>query len=351
MEKISVVVPCYNVENYLGECLDSLLKQTYGNMEIICINDASTDKTAGILRMYGKLFKNKIKVVDFKENQGLSCARNYGVKIAQGDFIGFVDSDDIISPYMYQDLLFFLKEYQAEIASGKLSRFEKKGTILELLNKENQHHNISIHNFRENPNELFFTPAACWNRLYKRELFNDKPFLEHKIFEDNAFTYPTLLKSQKHIQVEHLYYFYRSRPNSITHTINFRNEKILDCFDICKELLSSTEKEFQEVINAIIKKILLNISGCLYGSLNFKNELSPLEDRLFVHWVLLAESIFPGFSQRNNFYYSKLYQKITGIVQEILAKEQVNLSSEITKERYFSYVKEYTRSLQKDNLS
>ena len=99
---ISVIVPVYNVKNYLEKCLDSIINQTYKNLEIILINDGSTDESLDICYMYEKK-DNRIKVYN-QENHGLSYTRNRGIEIARGKYIGFVDSDDVISPFMYEFL-------------------------------------------------------------------------------------------------------------------------------------------------------------------------------------------------------------------------------------------------------
>ena len=99
---ISVIVPVYNVKNYLEKCLDSIINQTYKNLEIILINDGSTDESLDICYMYEKKDK-RIKVYN-QENHGLSYTRNRGIELARGKYIGFVDSDDVISPFMYEFL-------------------------------------------------------------------------------------------------------------------------------------------------------------------------------------------------------------------------------------------------------
>ena len=93
--KISVIIPCYNVEKFLKQCLDSVCGQTLKDIEIICVNDASTDKSLNILKQYAKKDK-RIKIIDLQKNSGLSVARNTGIKHATGDFIGFIDSDDYV---------------------------------------------------------------------------------------------------------------------------------------------------------------------------------------------------------------------------------------------------------------
>ena len=104
MPKVSVIIPVHNTENYLSTCLNSVLNQTEKDIEVIAINDHSTDNSLDILKQFEKEYKTKLKVIDLKDKYGVSSARNEGLKIAQGNCIGFVDSDDVISLNMYEDL-------------------------------------------------------------------------------------------------------------------------------------------------------------------------------------------------------------------------------------------------------
>ena len=126
---ISVIVPVYNVKNYLEKCLDSIINQTYKNLEIILINDGSTDESLDICYMYEKK-DNRIKVYN-QENHGLSYTRNRGIELARGKYIGFVDSDDVISPFMYEFLYKAINEYNSKISICDFVRFSDKPTFNE----------------------------------------------------------------------------------------------------------------------------------------------------------------------------------------------------------------------------
>ena len=119
--KLSVVVPVYNVENYLSKCLDSILKQTLEDIEIICVNDGSTDGSANILQDYKK--KDPRIIVLEQENQGLGAARNTGIRTARGEYIGFVDSDDFIEPTMYEKLYEKACKFQLDIVLSLFLQF------------------------------------------------------------------------------------------------------------------------------------------------------------------------------------------------------------------------------------
>ena len=111
---VSVIIPAYNIEDYIGRCLDSIISQTYKNLEIIVVDDGSKDHTGEILDNYAKKDR-RIKVIH-KENGGVSSARNKGIEVAEGDYIGFIDGDDLIEPGMYKTLVDLLEEENADIA-------------------------------------------------------------------------------------------------------------------------------------------------------------------------------------------------------------------------------------------
>ena len=121
MIKISVIIPVYNVEQYLRECLESVINQTLSELEIICINDGSTDSSLDILREYEQK-DNRIIVIN-KDNEGQAAARNIGISMAKGEYIGFLDSDDYIDSNFYEKLYNAAKKYKADIACTNLYRF------------------------------------------------------------------------------------------------------------------------------------------------------------------------------------------------------------------------------------
>ena len=138
--KVSVVIPVYNTQKYLDQCLGSILFQTYRNLEIICVNDGSTDNSLAILQKYAK-FDKRIKIIDQK-NMGISPARNEGMKVATGEFIIFFDSDDFFDSTMIEEMVMKAEEYDADIAVCSYSVFDDRvqkdvsGTLLPLISTE-----------------------------------------------------------------------------------------------------------------------------------------------------------------------------------------------------------------------
>ena len=215
MPKISIIVPVYNVENYLKNCIDSILNQTFKDFELILVNDGSTDNSLNICEDY-KSIDDRIKIVN-KKNGGLSSARNAGLDIATGEYIGFIDSDDYIHPQMYEILYNEIKN-EADISMcdfEKVYEFDKKllgsnfvsDYEIEILNNEEALSKLA------EKNEV--TYVVAWNKLYKKELFKDIKFKEGIIHEDEYIIHRLLYQVNKLIYVKEKLHFYLQRKGSI----------------------------------------------------------------------------------------------------------------------------------------
>lgn len=216
MIQISIIVPIYNVEKCLRRCIDSILNQTFKDFELILVNDGSTDKCEEICDEYAK--KDNRIIVIHKENGGLSSARNAGLDIAKGKYIGFVDSDDYIHSEMYSTLKYELEKNDSDIViCGYKDIFDLEANFYEVLNLnyrvENYNSFECIKGIYHN-NKVNFIVA--WNKLYKRELFNKIRYPINRIYED-AFIAPELIyKSKKISFIDNKYYYYYIREDSIT---------------------------------------------------------------------------------------------------------------------------------------
>lgn len=219
--KISIIVPVYNVENYLVKCLDSLVNQTYENIEILCVNDGSTDNSLLILSEYAKKYPAIIRVLN-KKNGGLADARNYGLDNATGEYIGFVDSDDWVHLSMYENMLKKALVKSAEIVVCDYTEVYNEKQVL--VKDENGGYKI------------LYESLVC-NKLFKKSLFED-PKVRFPLglwYEDNATTYKLLFLANKVEKEDKSYYFYRrTRPNSIMNSQN--SSRIYDMNSIGKEL-------------------------------------------------------------------------------------------------------------------
>ncbi|WML45813.1 glycosyltransferase [Neobacillus sp. PS3-40] len=243
---ISIIVPVYNTEQYLKKCIDSILKQTFTNFEIIIVNDGSTDKSGSISDEYATK-DNRVKVIH-KRNGGLSSARNAGIKIAKGEFIGFVDGDDYIDVNMYYELYRLCRETESDISICKFER-EIKG---KLTNKIEAEFNKVMDN-QEAMRQLFlgnlYRFSVC-NKLFRKTCFDNILFPEGRIHEDLSTTYKLFSNSNKAVYTNYKGYVYVKRENSIL-TSKF-NEKRLDAFIGWEEILSFMNQNYPKLSREFI---------------------------------------------------------------------------------------------------
>lgn len=243
---ISIIIPIYNVEKYLKHCINSVIRQTYSNIEIILVDDGSTDNCRKICDDF-KILDSRVKVIH-KENGGLSDARNIGIDNSSGKYIAFLDSDDYISKYYIEVLYNSLINNESDLSECD---------YLEVDN-DNEEINLNINNMNrytynytgiEMLNNLYSTDAvinviAC-NKLYKKELFDNIRYPKGKIHEDEATTYKIFYKIKKATIVRVKLYFYRKNPNSITRKEFNLNRLVI--LEILKDRIDFFElnKEFE----------------------------------------------------------------------------------------------------------
>ena len=266
-EKITVIVPVYNVEHYLDKCLDSVIKQTYKNIEIIVVNDGSTDNSGTICQEYAQ--KDDRIVYIEKENGGLSDARNAGLDRMTGSYVSFVDSDDWIELDYVETLYKKIIEYQADIAVGNYYSFnESKGVfyfhVLGDSYYEKVYDNVSIfENLYESQEMKGFALISAWGKLYKAGLFEQLRFDIGKLGEDGYLNQKIYLLSEKVIYVNRGIYSYRVRKNSLSK--------------------HWTEKWMQALVYAMSERITL------LASLGY-----PLEQHLAVYRQMLDWVLYNG---------------------------------------------------------
>ena len=225
MPKISVIIPVYNVEKYLSRCLDSIINQTLSDIEIICINDGSSDNSAEILELYSKN-DNRIKIIT-QENKGLSIARNTGLSEAKGEYVSFIDSDDWISPNFFEKLYTSAVKFDADIAAAGIVCV-RKGKWNKLVNYDDE---IVTQDFAKKL-DLCEIPWHCfvWNKIYRRENLKTK-FEDGRIYEDMLFTPVALFNSNRLVTVPNASYYYFRHKNSI---VKSKTKKSKDDFIYAK---------------------------------------------------------------------------------------------------------------------
>lgn len=220
--RVSVIVPVYNVENYLEKCLRSLVKQSLSDIEIIVVNDGSKDNSEKIIKEFAQRYPEKIKAFT-KENGGLSDARNFGIDRAAGDYIGFVDSDDYVTENMFEEMLLLAEKHHAKMVICNIQKVDENGKIVQKLTQmPDMPEKIALeHNFSVFSDISYF---AC-NKLFKKELFNQKRFKKGVHFEDIQLIPQLLLECETIAQTQSFHYQYLERTDSITKT---HTEKGLD---------------------------------------------------------------------------------------------------------------------------
>lgn len=233
---ISVIVPIYNVEQYLGRCINSILKQTYTNIEIILVDDGSPDGSPEICDKFAD--EDSRIVVIHQQNQGLSAARNAGLKIANGEYVCFVDSDDYIDENMISILYTNMARYSAEISCcGHMDVYES-GRIVKP---------------RVNITEVFCTEEAlriflytkkidviAWNKMYQRTLFDGIGFADGKLFEDHFTIYKILERAKKIVNTTTPLYYYCKRSTSIGGTaFSDKNYQLKEALELETDYIKS----------------------------------------------------------------------------------------------------------------
>lgn len=214
-ELISIIVPVYNVEKYIEECVNSIINQTYKNIEIILVDDGSQDKS-GVLCEKLAQKDTRIRVVH-KKNGGLADARNVGVCNSRGDYIAFIDADDYVDTTMYENLLNACQKYDVALACARWKSFGNKfndlksesGSEIEMTSEE------YLQNMIWEKKKYFITTSVC-TCLFKRKILEGLSFPKGKYYEDIVYCTQAVINAEKCIYIDKALYFYRIRENSIS---------------------------------------------------------------------------------------------------------------------------------------
>ncbi len=233
-DKISIIISCYNTSKYLEKCINSLLQQTYSNIELIFIDDGSVDNTYQILKKYAN--DKRVIILKNEKNKGLSYSRNKGVEKSTGEYIGFIDSDDYIEKDYYKNLFNAIKQKNADMAICDMKL---------IYENENNREQIVYASESEKGSKLDFInnglAASACNKLFKREIITKYSFAEGKLNEDIAVIIPAIVYSKKIAYVKNTFYNYVQRDNSIQNS-QF-SYKRFDIFDGVKTTLERLPKD------------------------------------------------------------------------------------------------------------
>lgn len=278
MAKVSVIVPIYNAEKYLEKCIDSLLNQTLNDIEIILIDDASKDKSLSIATSYQKTNPSKIKLIYNKENKGVAAARNTGLDISTGEYIGFVDSDDYIENNMYEKMVNACEKTGSEIA-----RINKKivyhGMDVSFLGRNSDYNTSQIIDPRTDKKYLTTETPACTTKIFKSSLAKDTKFKEGIKWEDYPYTIPLLVEANQVVTVPDTCYYYSLNFSGTTVSDAKRlNKNLLDIFD-CSDIIGDTcltenaPENLQRQIRYVqIQNCLQRLRDILYSNIPIKEK-------------------------------------------------------------------------------
>lgn len=252
---ISVIIPIYKVEKYIVRCVESIVNQTYTNLEIILVDDGSPDNCPQICDDYAEK-DNRIKVVH-KENGGLSDARNAGMKVATGDYISFIDSDDYVSLEMYQDMINAAINNKADIVECNVN-YDYNGRI-EKYNDDKYAVYNDNYSVMEAYIKHYHIKTVVWNKLYERKLLNDIEFEFGKYNEDEFFTYKVLAKVSSYVHLDKYYYYYFQRSDSIMGS-SF-SLKQLDSVEGCMKRAEFIRQNYGDLYFYVLKNLTFQCIG------------------------------------------------------------------------------------------
>jgi len=276
-ELISVIIPCYNTEKYLKKCLDSIINQSYKNIEVILIDDGSTDNTGEICDEYSKV-DNRIKVFHIK-NCGVSHARNLGIKKARGYYVTFIDSDDYIDETMYEEMIATTSNNKPDIISSGIHYETENGIIF--CSTSNNGKKIYEFNKKEAFYNIFnrYLGANVWNKLFKKSLIIDNNlFFSENIYsgEDLLFVCQTVNLSNLISHLNKDFYHYIKRDTSVTN--GKFNKKLLTIIDAYKEIDKIVESSFFESKLYVEKGKIISYCGLIYKMYGNKEYTDIIND-------------------------------------------------------------------------
>lgn len=253
LPKVSVVVPVYKVEKYIHKCVDSILNQTYENLEVILVDDGSPDQCGAIIDIYAKEDKRIIPL--HKENGGLSDARNYGMKYVTGEFTFFVDSDDWLEHSMIETMVMNSIKFQADVVQSAFYYAYEDHLLFDNRYYSKEEPPVVLDN-KTLMKELVINEKVknfAWGKLYKTNLIHDIPFEKGVLFEDVFWAHRVMHRVNKFVIVGQPFYYYQQRSDSIVAAYTPRN---LDILKGLKERHKFIEEFYPELTDSSYELIL-----------------------------------------------------------------------------------------------
>lgn len=334
MPKVSIIIPVYNASEYLYLCLNSIISQNYENLEIIVVDDKSTDNSITLIKQYQKQDSN-IKLIRVKRNQGVSHARNVGINASTGDYLFFIDSDDCLDEDTISKLVKLALENKADVVETKRvfwsKRNKKISTFLETKNIKSPLVLGSIRNdFRS-----ITMPRYVTGKLYKRCVIGDVRFDENiRCYEDSLFNHQIKPYFKKYMYADNALYHYLQRPSSLINTISINHMDYLYAGRKIKEAYENgkyNNKNIKSIVDNLILDDIIVIQSfkipkmklsrmrkdkCINDFMNLIDELSPSDMKLR-HKIII--SLFKNSIFRSCYFFLTSHINLIGLGFRFLA--------------------------------
>lgn len=320
-QKISVIIPVYNVEKYLPECLESVLEQSYSSLEIILIDDGSKDNSGKICDEYAQK-DHRIRVIH-QENKGAAGAKNAGLRVATGEILTFADSDDVVEPGAYAKMIDVMEKTGADVVQGSFFNLYTDG--IEIMRKDS---------FEESGEQFLtrftrdWTCGLLWDKIYRRALFDGVFFQEGNIIDDEFFTYRGIMNAKKVVRISDAVYRYRQRRSGVMASVSSKERIVLDKLHYLQERradVSSRYPSLAVVYDEHYLNMLLILSHDAYASEQSLKEIKSAITQYFRN----NSAYQPPFSFRIKL----MLVKFTSIKKLLNARdEKINI---VQSDRYF----------------
>ncbi len=286
MKKVSIVIPVYNVEKHLRQCLDSVVNQTFKDIEIILINDCSPDNSLQIIKEYQQK-DDRIVLVDLKKNTGIGLVRNEGLKIAKGKYITFIDSDDWLAKDYVEVLYNVIEKYQYDVISPNFYEYDESSKKFYQGNQPQCFYNINISSIKLKQKFLYFEKTHYLRKLFNLEFLRKNNIVFHiNKLEDTLFIWEVLLNTDKFMFIEDKLYYYRTNREASFISKNTINEmEVKNTVKLAmeiKKVISSkkqTYEYFKPVLNSFIMKRFFIFAGKY--PVEFKQNFDIIKKDLF----------------------------------------------------------------------
>lgn len=257
MKKVSVIVPVYNVVDYLPQCIESIARQSYAHLEVLLVDDGSTDGSQRLCDEYAAS-DTRIRVIH-KANGGLSDARNAALDVMTGDLVMMVDGDDYIARDCVETLLHLQDDTGCEVAVGRWRMFDDTSGLTDNAKDADS---VTIYSQQEAINHIFYqdtlTNSSC-SRLFQASLFDQVRYPQGMLYEDLAVVYPLLQKVKKVAYTSQLVYYYRQHQSSITGHFTMQRTHVLDILESLEQRLAGEHSQYLPAVQSRLLSAYFNI--------------------------------------------------------------------------------------------